>query len=79
MLILNYFPLLPYADPALLYACRLFALRMSWREISLSSSDMLMQKYINAKMINAHDQCATSMTSSEDKYLLFAFVLIILC
>jgi len=35
---------------------RQFVSRMNWSETSLLSWDMLMQKYINAKMIAALDQ-----------------------
>lgn len=41
--------------------CRLFVSRMSWSAILPSSWDMLMPKFINAKMIDALGLCAISM------------------
>ena len=40
--------------------CRLFVLRMNWSVTSRLSLVTRMQRFINARMINALDQCATS-------------------
>ena len=38
---------------------------MSWSAISLSSLDMLMQKFTSVKMIDAHGLCVTSLVPKE--------------